>query len=74
MELEKLPHKKKRLEGGGRKALLPDMEEELVGWIEGCRSENFRVSLASVQKKAAELASVNGKYFLLECCIDFQKF
>ena len=50
MELEKLPHKKKRLGGGGRKALFPDMEEELVGWIEGCRSENFR----SAQQYAEE--------------------
>ena len=32
MELEKLPHKKKTLEGRGCKALFPDMEEELVSW------------------------------------------
>ena len=55
-ELVKLPSKKKRLEGGGRKAALPEMEEELAAWIEGCRAKNFRVTRASVCRKAADLA------------------
>ena len=59
-ELESLPSKKKRLEGGGRKAALPEMEEELVAWIEGCRAKHFRVTRISVQKRAAELATVQG--------------
>ena len=29
-DLEKLPHKKRRMEGGGCKAALPEMEEELA--------------------------------------------
>ena len=28
-----LGSKKKRLEGGGRKAAFPDMEEELAAWM-----------------------------------------
>lgn len=59
-ELEKLPRKKKRLEGGGRKAALPTMEEELVEWIEGCRAKNFRITRASVQRRASEVAKTQG--------------
>ena len=33
-ELQALPSKKKRLEGGGRKAALPSIEEEVVLWID----------------------------------------
>ena len=43
--LVKIPSKKKRLEGEGRKAALPEMEE-VVAWIEGCRVKNFRVTRA----------------------------
>ena len=50
-DLVKIPSKKKRLEGGGRKAALPEMEE-VVAWIEGCRAKNFRVTRASVRRKA----------------------
>ena len=59
-ELEKLPRKKRRLVGGGRKTALPEMEEQVVAWIEGCRAKNFRVTRASVQKYAAELATAQG--------------
>ena len=52
--------KKKRLEGG-RKAALPEMKEEVVAWIEGCRAKNFRVTRASVRRKAANLAQAQGK-------------
>ena len=58
--LEKLPIKKKRLEGGGRKAALPMMEEELGEWIEGSRAKNFRNTRASIQTKAAEIAKMQG--------------
>ena len=56
----KIPSKKKRLEGGGRKAALPEMEE-VVAWIEGYRAKNFRVTRASVRRKAADLAQAQGK-------------
>jgi hypothetical protein len=58
--LEKLPGKKRRLEEGGRKAALPDMEEELIGWLEGCRAKNFRVTRKSLQRHATVLASTQG--------------
>ena len=57
--LVKIPSKKKQLEGG-RKAALPEMEE-VVAWIEGCRAKNFRVTRASVCRKAADLAQAQGK-------------
>ena len=56
-DLVKLPSKKKQLEGGGRKAALPEMEE----LIEECRAKNFRVTRASVCRKAADLAQARGK-------------
>ena len=56
----KIPSKKKRLEGGGRKASLPEMEE-VVAWIEGCRAKNFRVTRVSARRKAADLAQAQGK-------------
>ena len=59
--LVKIPSKKKRLEGGGRKAAFPEMEEVVVAWIEGCRAKNFRVTRASVRRKAADLAQAQGK-------------
>ena len=36
------------------------MEEELVEWIEGCRAKNFRITRASVQRQAAEIAKAQG--------------
>ena len=58
--LEELPSKKKRLEGGGRKAAYPEVEDEVVAWIEGCREQNFRVSRSSVQTHAIEVANSHG--------------
>lgn len=40
-QLESLNSKKRRLEGGGRKPALPDMEDELVGWIDALRAQNL---------------------------------
>ena len=57
--LEKLPINKKRLEGGGRKVALPTMEE-LGEWIEGSRAKNLRITRASVQRQAAEIAKTQG--------------
>ena len=59
-DLVKIPSKKKWLEGGERKTALPEMEE-VVAWIEGCRAKNFRVTRASVRRKAADLAQAQGK-------------
>ena len=59
-ELQTLPTKKKRLSGGGRRAELPDLEEELAAWIEALRSQNARVTRSSVQSKAVELAQERG--------------
>ncbi len=33
-DLKGLPPKKKRMTGGGRRAALPEMEENLAAWIE----------------------------------------
>ena len=56
--LEELPSKKKRLEGG-RKAAYPEVDGEVLAWIEGCREQNFRVSRSSVQTRAIEVASAH---------------
>ena len=48
-QLESLKSKKKRLEGGGRKAAHPEMEEELLKWIEVLRAENLKVTRADIQ-------------------------
>ena len=46
---------RKRLQGGGRKAKLPDMEEQLASWILELRSTNCRVTRGAIQQKALEL-------------------
>ena len=48
-QLGSLNSKKRRLDGGGRKAALPDMEEEVVTWIESLRAQNLRVTRSNVQ-------------------------
>ena len=53
-QLGSLNSKKRRLDGGGRKAALPDMEE-LVTWIESLRAQNLHVTRNNVQSKALEL-------------------
>ena len=59
-QLESVLSKKRRLDGGGRKAALPDMEEELVAWIDALRAENLRITHSSVQRRAIELAQASG--------------
>ena len=59
-QLESLPRKKRRMDGGGRKAALPDLEEELLAWIDALRATNLRVTRSSVQRKAIELAQFRG--------------
>ena len=59
-QLGSLNSKKRRLDGGGRKAALPDMEEELAGWIELMRAQNLRVTRSNVHSKALEFAEARG--------------
>ena len=40
-DLQQIPAKKKRLEGGGHKAAFLAMEEEILAWIENLRSKNL---------------------------------
>ena len=54
--LEKLPAKKKRLDGAGRKAALPDIEDMLILWID----ENLYVTCSATQRRAVELAQEQG--------------
>ena len=51
-QLVSTPDKKRRLGTPGRKALLPDMEEELAAWIEDQRSQHLRVTRTAIQMKA----------------------
>ena len=48
------------MDGGGRKASLPDLEEELLAWIDALRATNLRVTRSSVLRKAIELAQSRG--------------
>ena len=59
-ELNLMPKKKKRLDGGGRKARLPDVEETLMAWIDEMRSGNLRITCSALQRKAVELARCEG--------------
>ena len=69
----KVPSKKKRLEGGGRKAALSKIEEVLA-WIEGCRAKNFGITRVSVRKKAADLAQAQDSLLsLLKSCKRYYK-
>lgn len=51
---------KRRLEGGGRKAALPDLEEELASWIDYLRATNICITRSNVHSKALELAEARG--------------
>ena len=51
-DLQMLPQKKRRMEGGGRKATLPDIKDELLVWIDEMRAENQQVTRSSIQQKA----------------------
>ena len=67
-ELQSLPITKKRLVGGGRKAALPDIEQELAVWIASMRSHNFLVTRNHVQQKALELAQEKGLSITVQYC------
>ena len=54
-----MSRKKRRLDGGGRKAALPEMEELLV-WIDALRAGNLRVTCKNIQRKAIEFAQASG--------------
>ena len=60
-ELGQLPSKKKRLEGAGRKPLLPEIKEELEEWIEHLRARNLRVTRSSIQRKAKILFQLSDR-------------
>ena len=60
-QLESVKGKRKKLEGGGHKAALPDLEDELAEWIDGLRAKNLRITCSNVKSKALELAQVRGK-------------
>ena len=47
-ELKDLPSKKRRLEGAGRKPLLPEIEDQLEEWIQSLRESNIRVTVAKL--------------------------
>ena len=56
-----LPQKKKRMEGGGRKATLPDVEDELLVWIDEMRAKNQQVMRSSIQQKALNIFRKRGE-------------
>ena len=53
---------KKRLSGAGRKAKLPDMEDQLASWVMELRSRNCRVTRGAIQLKALELHQVDEEF------------
>ena len=59
-KVKELPKKKRRVDGGGRKPQLPDMDTTLVAWIDELRAENLRITCTGVQKKATDLARSEG--------------
>ena len=59
-DLNLMPKKKKRMDGGGRKARLPDVEVMVMAWIDEMRSGNLRVTCSAIQRKAIELARCEG--------------
>ena len=59
--LETLPQKKRRLDGGGRKAALPGIEEELVIWMDEMRAENQQVRCSGIQQKALSIIHERGE-------------
>ena len=51
--LEQHSSKKKRLPGGGRKAVFSDaLEEELLEWIGALRRQHLQVTCTAIQRKA----------------------
>ena len=61
-KLALVPAKSQRLPGGRRKAHAPDMEEELIAWIDSQRSGHLRVTRSSIQRKALELYHGEGDF------------
>lgn len=59
-ELLKLPPSKKRLSGGGRKPAFPDLEDQLVAWIETQRANEMRITRSDIQIKAVKLYEAAG--------------
>ena len=55
-DLKELPKKKKRMDGGGRKPMLPDIETVLLAWIDELRAGHLRITRNGIQRKATELA------------------
>ena len=58
-DLKELP-KKKRMDGGGRKPRLPDIETMLLAWIDELRAGHLRITCNGIQRKATELARSDG--------------
>ena len=46
---------KEETEGGERKTAFPELEEELVAWIDSLRAKNLGIIRANIQRKATEL-------------------
>ena len=59
-DLKDLPKKKKRIDGGGRKPRLPDVETVLMAWIDELRAGHLRITCSEIQRKATELARNEG--------------
>jgi transposase-like protein len=59
-DLKELPKKKKRMDSGGRKPRLPDVERVLLAWIDELRAGNLRITCSGIQRKATELARSEG--------------
>ena len=58
-QLQRLNSKKRRLDGGGPKPALSDMEE-LVAWVESLRAQNLCVTRKNFRNKALELTWAQG--------------
>ena len=60
-DFQMLPQKKRRMEGGGRKANLLDVEDELLVWIDQMCAENQKVTWSSIQQKALSIICGHGE-------------
>ena len=49
--------KRRRLDGGGRKAMDEDMEDALFSWVQDMRSRNLRVSRKMLRLRARDLST-----------------
>ena len=48
-DLKELPKKKKKMDGGGRKPRLPDVETVLLAWIDELRAGHLRITCNGIQ-------------------------